>query len=128
MVSPRAFCYVSGCRCQSAAVATAMAPGKRTFFASWGRNLSGQLGTLVADASEKPMRHQPPQQLVAQPMLHVPDRIAQISAGDGFTVFVTLRGEVMACGSNESGELGEGIGPHGPVPIGRLAFIGRCWR
>ena len=103
---------------------TQKAKARRSHFVAWGRGISGQLSILGKD-SDRPLRPQPCQQLEPQPALHFGEHIVQLGAGEGYTLIVTLRGDVYACGTNESGELGQATS--GPVGVCRpvLALGGR---
>lgn len=85
----------------------------------WGRNDMGQLG--VGDQSH---RTRPTQMLKGTP-------IAKASTGKAHTVFLTAKGELMACGATKQGAIGPNA-PKGkaeaaskplPIPVAGATFV-----
>ena len=65
---------------------------------SWGRNEAGQLG--VGDTKDKFVPT-----LIQELTGHT---IVEVATGKSHTLFLTSEGKVLACGSNESGQCGQG--------------------
>lgn len=65
---------------------------------AFGRGSSGQLGRAVAQSSSLPVRVE----------LNPPVAIAQVAAGGDHSLFLTVDGLVLTCGSGEFGVLGQG--------------------
>lgn len=89
------------------AVRPGMAPGRLAAVSlkSWGDNTAGELGDGTAEQSDAPVG------------VGNLSRVAQVSAGDRFTLALLANGTVRAWGNNADGQLGDGTTISRDVPV-----------